>query len=141
MKVRVMQLALALMTVLLVAPALADVQGTTPAYYDGQIFTINLALLPPGGQDANLQHNPGINIIYESDGCSPGGQSFVPVIDAIPGDGMNPLWREVQIVFSNSNFPCQQFVRDDDIVAAAQRGDITLQTTDELYRCSVIGKP
>ena len=134
-------MALVLMTGVLVAPVLADVQGTQPAYYDGQTFTINLTELPPGGEQATLQHNPGLNIIYESDGCSPGGQMFIPVIDAIPGDGMNPLWQEVQIVFSNPNFPCQQFVRDDDIVAAAQRGDITLQTTDEIYRCAVIGKP
>src|SRR5437879_13787048 len=33
------------------------------------------------------------------EGALPGGQSFVSVIDAIQGDGFNPLWLEAQITF------------------------------------------
>ncbi len=119
--------------------ALADHQGNMPAYYDGQIFTINLMELPSSAEEKLLEHNPGLNIIYESDECSPEGAAFIPVIDAIPGDGMNPLWQEVQIHFTNPDFLCQQFVKDDDITAAASAGDITLEFTSELYRCSVVG--
>ena len=111
-----------------------------PAYYDGKLFTINFTELPPGGESANLTKNGSINNIYQSDACSPGGKSFVSVIDAVPGDGMNPLWQEVQVVFANPR-NCQQFISDDQVLAAAASGLVTLVPTGELYRCSVIGKP
>jgi len=37
---------------------------------------------------------------------------FVSVLDAIQGDGFNPLWQEVQVVFDTPNFPCQQLKSD-----------------------------
>ena len=43
------------------------VAGSMPAYYDGELFTINFKELPPGGETANLTHNGSINIIYMSD--------------------------------------------------------------------------
>jgi hypothetical protein len=115
------------------------VAGSMPAYYDAQLFTINFKELPPGGESATLAHNGSINTIYMSDGCMPSGQMFVSVLDAIQGDGFNPLWNEVQVVF-NKSAPCQQFTSDTDILAAAAANTITLQKTDEVYRCSVIGK-
>ena len=114
--------------------------GAMPAFYDGKLFTINFSELPSGGETANLTHNGSINNIYQSDGCMPGGKMFTSVIDAIPGDGMNPLWREVQVVFNNPA-SCRQFTSDDEILAAAAAGIVTLSPTNELYRCSVIGKP
>src|SRR5437762_5918729 len=74
--------------------------GAMPAFYDGKVFTISFKELPAGGEDANLAHNGSINTIYMSDGCMPGGRAFVSVLDAIQGDGFNPLWREVQVVFN-----------------------------------------
>jgi hypothetical protein len=115
------------------------VAGAMPAYYDGQLFTINFTELPPGGEGANLSQNGSINNIYQSDGCKPGGQTFLSVIDAIQGDGFNPLWREVQVVFTNPS-SCRQFTSDNDILAAVAANVVTLQPTNELYRCSVIGK-
>jgi len=112
--------------------------GTMPAYYDGQLFTINFKELRPAAEDAVLLHNNSINIIYMSDGCMPGGDMFVGVIDAIQGDGFNPLWQEVQIVFDRS-LPCMQFTSDDDVIAAFEAGAIDLASTGEVYRCSVIG--
>lgn len=114
------------------------VAGSMPAYYDGQLFTINFKEQPPGGEAANLAHNGSINTIYQSDGCMPNGQMFVSVLDAIQGDGFNPLWNEVQVVF-NKTAPCQQFTSDNAILAAAAAKTITLQPTSELYRCAVIG--
>ena len=113
--------------------------GAMPAYYDGHLFTINFKQLPPGGEDANLSHNGSINTIYQSDGCMPGGQMFVSVLDAIQGDGFNPLWQEVQVVF-NTAASCRQFTSDNDILAAAAARTVTLVPTTELYRCSVIGQ-
>src|SRR5216110_580380 len=75
--------------------------GDMPAYYDGELFTINLAELPPGGEDANFAHNGSINVIYMSDSGLPDGQPFISVLDAIQGDGFNPLWAEVQITFNS----------------------------------------
>jgi len=115
------------------------VAGSMPAYYDAQLFTINFKELPSGGEAANLAHNGSINTIYMSDKCMPNGGMFVSVLDAIQGDGFNPLWNEVQVVF-NKSAPCQQFTSDNDILAAAAANKISLQPTDELYRCAVIGK-
>jgi hypothetical protein len=106
-----------------------------PAYYDADLFTINLQLLPENAQETTLNKNGQINNIYECDSC---GFNFIAVIDAIPTDGMNPLWQEVQITFTDSNTP-HQFFSDDEILAAAASGEITLTPTGEMYTCSVIG--
>src|SRR5206468_9652285 len=83
--------------------------GDMPAYYDHQLFTINFKELPPGGEQANLAHNQSINIIFMSDAGLPGGQPFVSVLDAIQGDGFNPLWLEVQVSFRTGHTPRQLF--------------------------------
>ena len=113
--------------------------GDMPAFYDHQLFTINFKELPPGGEGANLQHNQSINIIYMSDaGLSNGTQPFISVLDAIQGDGFNPLWLEVQITFTAGHTPRQLF-SDDEVAEAASAGEITLTPTGELYRCAVVG--
>ena len=53
---------------------------------------------------------------------------------------MNPLWQEVQVVFKSTS-SCVQFTSDNQVLAAAAAGTVTLVPTGELYRCSVIGKP
>ncbi len=113
--------------------------GTMPAFYDDHLFTINFMELPAGGEASNLAHNKSINTIYMSDGCKPGGGMFVSVIDAIQGDGFNPLWQEVQVIFNNPDFPCQQLTSDTDILNKFAMGLIDLMPTTELYRCAVIG--
>jgi len=112
--------------------------GEMPSYYDGELFTINFKELPPGGEEATLQSNRSINFIYMSDEGLPDGQPFISVIDAIQGDGFNPLWVEVQIHFTIGNRP-RQLVSDDEISDAFENGEITLEVTDEVYRCSVVG--
>ena len=107
--------------------------GDMPAYYDDQIFTINFKQLKP-----DFHKNPSFNIIYQCDACESSGLDFVSVIDAIPGDGFNPIWEEVQITF-NPGFTPVQLTSDTDVLAAAARGEITLTDTDEFYRCSVVG--
>jgi len=69
-------------------------------------------------------------------------QEFIPVIDAVPADGMNPLWEQVRIVF-NPGFTPHQFTNDEQIDAAAKgpNPEITLIDTEEMYRCSVVAKP
>jgi len=91
-----------------------------------------------GGEQANIQRNGSINTIYMSDPGLPGGQPFVSVLDAIQGDGFNPLWEEVQIAFTAGHTP-RQLLSDNDVLAAAAAGEITLTVTTELYRCSVVG--
>jgi hypothetical protein len=110
--------------------------GTMPAYYDGQLFTINFKEQPSGGEAALLAHNGSINTIYMSDQAEAEGFMFNSVLDAIQGDGFNPLWNEVQIVFKGAP---QQFTSDNDVLAAAAAGTITLVPTTEVYRCSVLG--
>ena len=113
--------------------------GDMPAYYDGKIFTINFKELPPAAEKAAIAHNAAINKIYMSDPGLPGGQPFVSVLDAIQGDGFNPLWREFQITFNSGHTP-RQLTSDTAVDDAAQSGEITVHPTNEVYRCSVVGR-
>ena len=107
--------------------------GDMPAYYDDALFTINFKLLKP-----DLHHNPSFNIIYQCDSCAESGLNFISVLDAIQGDGFNPIWEEVQITF-NPGFTPVQLTSDTDVLAAQAAGEITLTDTEEFYRCSVVG--
>jgi hypothetical protein len=111
--------------------------GQTPAFYDGNRFTVNMFEVP-GGRSL-LHRNPNINTIYASNDLDDP-QDFVPVIDAIQGDGFNPLWHQVLIVF-NPGFTPHQFVSDEQVEAAASGShpEIALVPTDEVYRCAVVG--
>jgi len=109
-----------------------------PAYYDGKLFTINFMELSPQAEQSAIAHNAAINRIFRSDPGLPGGQPFISVLDAIQGDGFNPLWREFQIKFTSGHTPRQLF-SDNDVAAAVQSGEITLEATNEVYTCSVVG--
>jgi hypothetical protein len=111
--------------------------GEMPAFYDGQLFTINFKEQPSGGEASLLAHNRSINTIYMSDQAEAAGVMFTSVLDAIQGDGFNPLWQEVQIRFLT--IPPRQFFSDTEILAAAAAGEIALVPTTEVYRCSVVG--
>jgi len=112
--------------------------GDMPAYYDGKVFTINFKELPPEAEKSAIAHNTAINKIFMSDPGLPGGQPFISVLDAIQGDGFNPLWREFQITFNSGHTP-RQLTSDTEVADAAQSGEITIHVTDEVYRCSVVG--
>ena len=118
----------------------AGITTTIPAYYDSKLYNIQFTPLPANAAATQIAKNPGINFIYQSDPGLPGNQPFISVIDAIPTDGMNPIWREVQIAF-NPGFTPVQFFRDDDVIAAAAGTNpmITLTYTDEVYTCPVMG--
>lgn len=121
------------------ASSTQGVAGSIPVYYDGNLLTTNFALLPAPAQTPIHDRNGQINVIYQSD-STPG---FVSVIDAIPGDGMNPIWEEQQITINVPGGTQQSLglTSDTAILAAQQAGTITITDTDELYRCSVIGVP
>jgi hypothetical protein len=110
-----------------------------PAYYDHELFTIKFVEFSPQAEKALLQHNQSLNFIYQSDPGLPGGQPFISVIDAVPGDGFNPVWEEVQITFTAGHTPRQLF-SDDEIEAALNAGEITLELTGEVYWCPVVGQ-
>jgi hypothetical protein len=108
--------------------------GDMPAFYDCELFTINFK--PVSLDPSHAQ----INTIYIQD-------DLPMVLDQITGQevetppksGFNPLWLGIQIVF-NSGFTPHEFCRDDDIVAAAAAGEISLINTGQVFRCSVVGK-
>lgn len=109
-----------------------------PAYYDAKLFTIGLWELPAMAEATTLMRNGQMNFIYQSDQAVAAGFDFISVIDAIPTDGMNPLWNEVQIVFMVGVTP-HQFFSDDEIHAAVGV-EIILIPTQEVYICGVVGK-
>ncbi len=126
----------------------ANRQGNThgigsaiPAYYDSSIFNIIFVEFPSRAEQVLIANNSSINVIYQSDNGLPHGQPFISVIDAIPGDGMNPVWREAQIVF-NEGFIPHQFYSDEEILdaAAGSNPEITINLTDEVYSCPVLHK-
>jgi len=112
--------------------------STIPAYYDGNLFKIQFVEFSPTAEKTLLLHNKSLNFIYQSDPGLPGGQPFVSVIDAVPGDGFNPIWEEVQITFTPGHTPRQLF-SDTEIETAFDAGEITLRFTGEVYWCPVVG--
>ncbi len=108
--------------------------GQMPAFYDGVRHTINLKMQPANAARNLLAHNKSVNHIFQS--VMANGQPFVDVIDAIQGDGFNPLWQEVDITFLT--IAPKQFTSDTEISDAALRGEISLTFTNEVYRCSVV---
>jgi len=114
--------------------------GQMPALYDGQQFTINFKEEPSSAEQSLLTHNGSINTIYMCDSCAGkiAAGDFTSVLDAIQGDGFNPLWQEVQVSFTTGHTPVQ-LTSDTEILADAAAGIITLTPTTEVYRCSVVG--
>ena len=113
--------------------------GQMPAYYDGDLFTVNMKEMPDPASEALLASNPSINKIYATNDLDEE-QDFIPVIDAIQGDGFNPLWQQILIRF-NPGFVPRQFFSDEEVEDAAlpPNPEITLVPTDEVYRCAVVG--
>jgi len=107
-----------------------------PVFYDGGQVTVNMFEVPAS---ALLDSNRSINTIYATNDLDEE-QDLLSVIDAIQGDGFNPLWHQVLIVF-NEGFTPHQFVSEDQVLAAAAGAhpEITLVSTDEVYRCSIVG--
>jgi hypothetical protein len=138
MKPLILMLALGLSLATAKAESLNGRAGTMPAFYDGELFSINFKELGEKAASALLAHDGSINVIYMSDATLPDGSPFEAVLDAIQGDGFNPLWVEVEVSF-NDGFEPRQLVSDEEIDDAEQNGEITLTETDEVYRCSVIG--
>ena len=111
-----------------------------PAYYEGELFTVNMKELSETANASIIAKNRNLNEIYASNDLDEE-QDFIPVINAIQGEGFNPLWHQILIVF-NEGFTPHQFVSEDEIerAAAGPHPEITLVETDEVYRCSVVGK-
>jgi hypothetical protein len=113
--------------------------GQMPAFYEDTLFTVNMKEMPKNASASLIAKNQSINEIYASNDLDDE-QDFIPVINAIQGEGFNPLWRQNLIVF-NPGFTPHQFFSEDDVLnaAAGPNPEITLIVTDEVYRCSVVG--
>jgi len=132
-------LALALVTAAQAGTARGSASAI-PAFYDGKLFTIQFVQFSATAAKTLLQHNGSLNFIYQSDpGLDNGTAPFISVIDAIPTDGFNPIWEEVQIAFTAGHTPRQLF-SDNEVLAAAASGEITLTHTGEVYWCPVVGQ-
>ena len=107
-----------------------------PVFYDGGQVTVNMFEVPAS---ALLDSNRSINTIYATNDLDEE-QDLLSVIDAIQGEGFNPLWHQVLIVF-NAGVTPHQFTSEDQVLAAAAGAhpQITLVSTDEVYRCSIVG--
>ena len=105
-----------------------------PAFYDGKQVTINIFEVE--SSSTLIASNKSINEIYVTNDLDEE-QDFAPVIDAIQGDGFNPLWHQFLIEFNT--IPPQQFTSEEDVEAAADAGQITLVDTGEVYICAVVG--
>ena len=108
-----------------------------PVFYEGKQVTVNMFEVP--ASDPLLANNKGVNTIYATNDLDEQ-QDFLSVIDAIQGEGFNPLWHQVLIVF-NAGVTPHQFTSEDQVLAAAAgaHSQITLVSTDEVYRCSIVG--
>jgi len=113
-----------------------------PAFYEGDVFTVNMKEMPLNASASTIAHNGNLNEIFATNDLDDE-QDFLPVIDAIPGgdEGFNPLWHQNLIVFNPGVTP-HQFTSEDEVLAAAAgpNPEITIVETDEVYRCSVVGR-
>jgi hypothetical protein len=112
--------------------------GQRPAFYEGELFTVNMKELSETANASIIANNQSLNEIYASNDLDEE-QDFISVIDAIPGEEFNPLWHQILIVF-NPGFTPHQFTSAEEVEAAAEgpNPEITLVETDEVYRCSVV---
>jgi hypothetical protein len=112
--------------------------GQRPVFYEGRLVTVNMFEVP-AADGSVLDMNQSVNTIYATNDLDEE-QDFNSVIDAIQGEGFNPLWHQVLIVF-NQGFTPRQFTSEDEVLAAASGAnpEITLVPTDEVYRCSIVG--
>ena len=108
-----------------------------PVFYEGRLVTVNMFEVP-AADGSLLDRNSNVNTIYASNDLDDE-QDFNSVIDAIQGEGFNPLWHQVLIVFNPGSTP-HQFVSEAQVLAAAAGAhpEITLVSTDEVYRCSIV---
>jgi hypothetical protein len=106
------------------------------AYFDGELYTINLMELSEKASASIIAHNRSVNEIYAYADLDDE-QPFLPIIDAVPGSDMNPMWRQVLISF-NAGFTPRQLTSEEELDAAIDAGEVTETETDEIYRCSVI---
>src|SRR5215467_8210342 len=113
--------------------------SSIPAYYDHNLLTIHFVEFSSTAEKSLLQHNNSLNFIYQSDPGLPGGAAFISVIDAVPGDGFNPIWEEVQITFKDPT-KARQLFSDNEVADAVTAGEITLDFTGEVYWCPVVGQ-
>ncbi len=113
--------------------------GQRPVFYEGRLVTVNMFEVP-AAEGSLLDKNPSTNTIYASNDLDEE-QDFMSVIDAIQGEDFNPLWQQALIVF-NQGFAPHQFVSEAQVLAAAAGAhpEITLVATDEVYRCSIVGR-
>jgi hypothetical protein len=120
------------------AQSMNGAAGQMPAFYEDQPVTVNMKEMPANASASLIAHNKSINTIYAQADLDEE-QPFPPVIDAIQGEGFNPLWQQVLITF-NAGFTAHGFTSEDDVLAAAAgpSPEITLTVTDEVYRCSVV---
>jgi hypothetical protein len=111
-----------------------------PAYYDSMLLKIIFVEFSSTAEANLIAHNNSLNFIYRSDPGLPNNQPFISVIDAVPGDGMNPVWREVQIAF-NPGFTPRQLFSDNAVLAAASgpNPEISLDMKNEVYWCPIVG--
>jgi len=108
--------------------------GQMPAFYDCEQFTINLkpATLDP-------THNQ-INIIYFlSDGTMVLDHITGGEVSTAPKNGFNPLWLRIDVQINQTGL---SLCSDDKILAASNTTPpgVTLTTTQQVFRCSVVGK-
>jgi hypothetical protein len=113
--------------------------GQRPVFYEGRLVTVNMFEVP-AAEGSLLDMNQSVNTIYATNDLDEE-QDFNSVIDAIQGEGFNPLWHQVLIVFNQGSTP-HQFTSEAQVLAAAAGAhpEITLVSTDEVYRCSIVGQ-
>jgi hypothetical protein len=121
------------------AASMNGASGEMPAFYDGQLFIVNMKELESASATI-IEHDPSLNVIYTTKDLDEE-QDFIPVIDAIQGEGFNPLWEQILIVF-NAGFAPRQLTSEEEVLEAASgpNPEITLVETGEVYRCSVVGQ-
>jgi hypothetical protein len=116
------------------AQSLNGAAGQMPAFYDCEQFTVNLkpVSLDPSHSQVNI-------IYFLSNGTMVLDQITGGEVPTAPKSGFNPLWLGIDVTINDTSLS-STLCSDDAIVAASKTGGVSLMSTGQVFRCSVVGK-
>lgn len=112
-------------------------EGVADVFYNGKVYSMNMTPLSPNATATMVDGSQTVKelFVYKE---IPDRSAFTMVSDDITGEGFNPAWRAIEIEFNRGYTP-RQFTSKEGIYAAVNLNEITLKSTDEMYRFTLIG--
>jgi hypothetical protein len=108
--------------------------GVMPAYFRGKLLSMTYTMWPVRRDDRTFVNGRPARRIFVCDSGLPGDRPFLSVIDAAPSALFGPPWLETKVRFRPGHTP-RQIHSAEEIEAAAERGEVALDYSSDVYRC------